>query len=99
MDGKNDAGLRVLVACACVAIIVAVGYYLIGEYRTHQGEHEAATQRALADVLRKGCLEDLASAGSTYDPHPKAVANCLSMGALTDAEVQAREDLIGVKLR
>ncbi|CDX16438.1 conserved hypothetical protein [Mesorhizobium sp. ORS 3324] len=84
MAGENDVGLRVLVASACVATIVGVGYYLVSEYRTRQREQEAATQRALGDALRKGCLEDLASAGPAYYPHPKAIANCLDMGALTE---------------
>ena len=100
MDSKNDAGLRALVACACVAVIVGVGYSLVNEYQRRQREQEAATQRELADVLRKGCLKDLAAAGSVFDDvHPFTAANCLYIGALTEAEVKAREDLLGVKLR
>lgn len=99
MAGKNDAGLRLLIAGACVAIIVGVGYYLVGEYRSQQQEKEAAQRQLVDKVLREGCLDDLDAIVSIDQSHPYIIANCLYTGALSEAEVKAREDVLGVKLR
>ncbi|RWQ14152.1 hypothetical protein [Mesorhizobium sp.] len=99
MPSKNDAGLRLLIAGECVAVIMGVGYYLIGEYRTQQREKEAAGQRLLSETLRQACLDDLNSARSINLSAPYKIANCLQWGHLSEAEVQSREDYLGVRLR
>lgn len=99
MTNRNDAALRALIAAACVATIVGVGYSVIGEYRTSHQEQEVA-QRPLVDkVLRDGCLEDLAAIVAIDQKHPYTIANCLYLNALREAEVKAREEVLGVRLR
>ncbi|UCI30503.1 hypothetical protein [Mesorhizobium sp. B4-1-4] len=99
MANKKDSGLRLLVACACIAIIAGVGYYFIGEYRAYGQDEATASKQALDAALRQGCLDDL-KAALQFDPaHPYTIANCLYMGALSEAEVSSREIELGTRLR
>jgi hypothetical protein len=64
----NNVRLRLLVAGAFAAIIVGVGYYVLGEHRSHQQGKEATLQQLVDNALRQGCLEDLKA---TF-PSPRA---------------------------
>lgn len=97
-----NAGLRLLIASACIAIIGGVGYYLLSEYQASQEARAAETQRQLNATLRDGCLKQLAALNTTFSISPTErtrVANCLYMGSLTEAEVKEREEQLGVLLR
>ena len=87
----NNARLRLLVAGAFAAIVVGLGYYVLGEHRSHQ--------QVVDNALRQGCLDDLNATFSIPPSHPYEVANCLRMGYLSEAEVKSREDYLGIPLR
>jgi hypothetical protein len=93
----NNARLRLLGAFA--AVVVGVGYYVLGEYRTHQHGKEATLQQLVDKALRQGCLDDFNATLSIPPDHPYEVANCLRMGYLSEAEVKSREDYLGIPLR
>lgn len=77
MAEKSGAGLRALVAGACIAIIAGAGYYLIGEYRSSQRAKEAALQQQLDETMRQACLDDLSTSFSIDSSAPHKIANCL----------------------
>jgi hypothetical protein len=95
----NNARLRLLVAGAFAAIIVGVGYYVLGEHRSHQQGKEGTLQQLADNALRRGCLDDLNAMFSIPPSHPYEVANCLRMGYLSEAEVKSREGYLGIPLR
>ncbi|QKD15523.1 hypothetical protein [Mesorhizobium sp. NZP2077] len=76
----NNARLRLLVAGAFAAIVVGVGYYVLGEHRSHRQGEEATLQQLVDKALRQGCLDDLNATLSIPQSHPYEVANCLRMG-------------------
>ncbi|ADV14897.1 hypothetical protein Mesau_05925 [Mesorhizobium australicum WSM2073] len=99
---KADSGLRLLIAGACIAVIVGVGYYLFGEYRNYQRQKDEAEQEQLQAVLREDCVDQLAKLNKAFGISPtekNRIANCLYMGSLTDAEVAERERVLDVPLR
>ena len=100
--GKIDYVLRVLIAGACIAVIAGVGYYLLGEYRTHEREKAEALQARIDARLREDCVEEMAKLNLAFGISPTEktkIANCLSIGALSEAEVADRERVLGVSLR
>lgn len=100
--GKTDPALRILISGACIAVIAGTGYYLLGEYHSYQRTQEAQTQSALKAVFRESCLNELANLSNTFGVSPaqkNEIANCLYLGALSEAEVTIREQALGVYLR
>ena len=95
----NNARLRLLVVGAFATIVAGVGYYVLGQHRSHQQGKEATLQQLVDKALRQGCLDDLNATLSIPPSHPYEVANCLRMGYLSEAEVKSREDYLGVPLR
>ncbi|MER9171745.1 hypothetical protein NKI12_31425 [Mesorhizobium australicum] len=93
------ARLRLLVVGAFATIVAGVGYYVLGQYRSHQQGKEATLQQLVDKALRQGCLDDLKATLSIPQSHPYEVANCLRMGYLSEAEVKSREDHLGIPLR
>lgn len=85
--------MRVLVAAACIAIIIGVTYFVSAEFVTYRMARDADTKKALADTLR-ACLDDLQS----VLPNKTKIRNCLDMGALGDVDVVRREQQIGMIL-
>ncbi|CDX26721.1 conserved hypothetical protein [Mesorhizobium plurifarium] len=86
--------MRVLVAAACIAIIIGVTYFVSSEFVSYRIAHDADIKKALADTLRVACLDDLQS----VLPNKTKIRNCLDMGALGEVDVVRREQQIGMIL-
>ncbi|QND57551.1 hypothetical protein [Mesorhizobium huakuii] len=99
---KANSGLRFLIAGACIAVIVGVGYYLFSEYRNYQRQKDEAAQEQMHAALRRICIDELAKLDKSFGISPSEknqIANCLYMGSLTEAEVAERERVLDVQLR
>lgn len=83
-------GMRILVGAACIAIIAAVGYYFVGEYRQAKADAEVAEYQA----LRSQCLSALRDI--SISGNQTIVANCLFKGALTGDDVDRRKRELGI---
>jgi hypothetical protein len=79
--------MRILIAAACVAIVAAVGYYFVQEYRSAKANEALASARE----YKARCDETLkrVTSTSTTDADATYLANCLLNGAVTQAELDA----------
>lgn len=77
-----ESWLKALIAAACIVIIVAGGYFLVGELRAKRAR-DAAEQRALDVLACNGALQ------ATSDTLIKLREDCLSRGLITADEYWA----------